>query len=81
MSGVCELCGCSEFRPCLGGVVFTSSVEARQVHRLVDDEDVLDPGATCHWVDEGETICSAHTMDELATAGLLDGEPLQGVGS
>lgn len=60
----CILCGCSEFRPCIGGVLFP----AANVHRMVDDEELLAAGEACHWVDP--EICSAHSPEEIATVGL-----------
>lgn len=63
--GTCMLCGCTEDRPCLGGTVFLSAWEAVVTHRLVADEKLLPAGEHCHWVDELETVCSAHSDDEL----------------
>jgi hypothetical protein len=55
-------------------VVFASTFEANHVHRLVLDEEVLAPGEACAWIDEGETVCTAHTREELAALvqGTLD---------
>lgn len=61
----CVLCGCSDDRPCLGGTVFASVLEARHVHRLVADVEVLPPGETCAWLPMGLAVCSAHTDGEL----------------
>ncbi len=76
MNGICRLCGCTFDRPCLGGSVFTSRAQADQVQRLVPDEEVLEHGATCAWVDEGKTICTAHSEDEIAMALAYAGEEL-----
>lgn len=61
----CVLCGCSDDSPCVGGVLFTSTAEAEHIHRLVDDEELLEDGEACRWI--AEHVCSAHSADELAT--------------
>ncbi len=52
---ICRACGCSELEPCLGGVLFPPG---RPVRRMVDDPEVLPPGATCCWI--LDDLCSAH---------------------
>jgi hypothetical protein len=32
---------------------------------MVDDAALLPPGETCCWLDEEETVCSAHSAVEL----------------
>ncbi len=71
-TGTCRLCGCTMESPCLGGVLFPNAGAAAQVHRLVADAHVLDAGETCFWLDEAETLCSAHTDDELARDAAVD---------
>ncbi len=76
ISGTCSICGCSHFHPCMGGVV----LPATNVHRMVADEELLGPGDCCYWLDVDNTVCSAHTQDELQAAGLelLPAGPLPG---
>ena len=75
--GRCAICACTDERPCLGGAVFASRFEADHAHRLVPDEDLLQRGATCTWV-EGLPldVCSAHSEEEVATALAYAGEEL-----
>ncbi len=80
----CIICGCSDDRPCFGGVIFTSAFDAAHVYRLVADEEVLAPGETCAWLDPavvaGADVCDAHTVDEFADHGLIPLEELRAVG-
>ncbi len=73
LSGQCQFCGCTDAQPCLGGVVFPP--RAPGPHRMVDDAAILARGETCSWLDEEETVCSAHSDEELVAAGLLDAPP------
>ncbi len=69
LGGTCRLCGCSDEEPCLGGVLFPAL--APSPRRMVDDPDLLAPGETCCWMDEDETVCSAHSAEELDAVGIL----------
>ncbi len=73
MPGECQLCGCTDAQPCLGGILFPAGGPGP--HRMVDDAAILPPGETCSWLDEDETVCSAHSDEELVAAGLLDAPP------
>jgi len=64
--GTCSICGCSDFRPCVGGVIFPD----KNVHRMVNDKELLGPGESCFWLDVDATICSAHTLEEFEAAGV-----------
>jgi hypothetical protein len=77
--GECAVCGCTDAQPCLGGVVFPPRDPGP--HRMVDAPDLLAPGETCGWLDEEETVCSAHSAEELVAAGLLDAPPELGEAS
>jgi hypothetical protein len=68
-SGTCVICGCTDDRPCLGAAVYASVLEVAWVCRLVPDQDLLNAGETCMWLDGGHTICSAHPAEELAEFG------------
>jgi hypothetical protein len=68
LPGTCQVCGCTDQEPCLGGAVFPPSDPGP--HRMVDAPELLEPGATCTWLDEDETICSAHSTEELEAAGI-----------
>jgi len=59
----CRLCSCTFLSPCLGALVLTPA--QANVHRTVSDTAILRRGETCAWLDDGETVCSAHSDQEL----------------
>jgi len=61
--GTCRLCSCTFLAPCLGALVLTPA--QANVHRTVSDTAILRRGESCAWLDDGETVCSAHSDDEL----------------
>lgn len=65
LPGTCAVCGCTDQQPCLGGFLFPASWPGPGPHRMVDDAGLLPPGETCSWLDEHETVCSAHSAEEL----------------
>jgi hypothetical protein len=50
----------------MGGLVIANL----SIHRVVPDEEILAAGEGCFWMDADETVCSAHSLVELAAAGI-----------
>lgn len=68
--GTCRICGCTQRRPCVSGLL----ARAAPSHRVVAPP-LLRPGEACQWLDRFRTFCSAHSREELEAWGWHLGPP------